>query len=491
MNKFFSKWEEVLTATAEEGEETIEEAPKKTKHTSTVDRKQYFMETVNRIYTGRGFIIYKDKLYADPDSDRLYYVFTVSNSRSGTQAGYIDVELAESDRAEELRDYSVVTSKFSTYIRDHLAGLRELTPEDPTVPQYYRALSSVSGYADIQFSNCYVSTTTATRLEYSSAERKSHTWVFPVRTFDSKLIGYVSASMCAKAVYGSCDRGNVQSISNLRVAAYKIFPNSSTTMVMLAGGPRKLDEFTIQETIMTPAQFAGPLHGEWIDKWSDRYMEAIVSIPEEEDNVDVAEFCVSDIDAVGTIITDTESLYERIVPRLDSIGRTQDEIKSATKWNNGKLDDLRKYVDGRFTESKSQLTAVNEDVRRCFSVLTEEVDKRFDTMSDKFGSLGADIRELILKQDEDDKKIIDYIANTKGSVEAVRTDSQGIVEMLRNFLKVMDNEFSVVKYHESSIHSGIDTLITALHDVIEYQERILQNQERKGFWNWLKSLFKK
>lgn len=228
-----------------------------------------------------------------------------------------------------------------------------------------------------------------------------------------------------------------------------------------------------------------------------------------EEYADSAEACVVEVSAMpdtetaittaSVATTDSiENLYEHLAPRLDSISYTQDETKAAIKWNNGKLDDLRKLIEDGHTAAVTQHKVINDNTRQCLEAISkgnhaaleaakEEINKRFDDMSDKFGSLGAG-HSMMLEVLHKTSKSVDAI---KAGTADNRNAIQGVIDVFQTSLNVMDKEFAEAKDRQLSIAAGIDRLIGAVYSVIEYQERILQNQERKGFWNWLKSLFKK
>lgn len=202
--------------------------------------------------------------------------------------------------------------------------------------------------------------------------------------------------------------------------------------------------------------------------------------------------------ATLSVNTGAEELYECIVPRLDSIDRDRDEISARIKECYSYLQQLRNLIEDGHTAAVTQHKVINDNTRQCLEAISkgnhvalesakEEINKRFDTMSDKFESLGAG-HSMMLEVLHKTNKSIDVI---KAGTAENRTAIQGVIDVFDKTLNALDKESAEVKGNQLRIESAITTLICALRDVIEYQERILQNQERKGFWNWLKSLFKK
>jgi hypothetical protein len=202
-----------------------------------------------------------------------------------------------------------------------------------------------------------------------------------------------------------------------------------------------------------------------------------------------------------------ERLYSLIVPRLDALGVGQDKLTARVKKLETDLEQLATDEERRGLEIKTALdTLVKQHTELlCYAkdsnLIVQQLPKLQDQVKlylDAINNLRnyvdgvhLSVRELILKQGETDEKIIDHISNTKGSVEAVRTAIQRIVDVFKTTLSAMDEEFAEAKNRQQSIEASVNTLMGASLDVVEYQERILQNQERKGFWNWLKSLFTK
>ena len=505
MVEFVEKWKDVLYPEVSAEESTCE--AESTEDNGKPER-HFFIETVNKIYTGKGIAILKDTIYADPKSDKLYYML-ICRGRLETDVEYIDVELANSDQAEELVAISVIRTKFGKYLYKGSYGLKQLEPDDPEISKYYRALSTISMTGDIHFTNCYVQTTSSISMSLTSASSNHKTvLVFPVRSYDHKLLGYVSSRICESAV--SRFAGYAEecvALSKLRRAVYKVFPESEDCMVVLPSGARPLAQFTIGTTGTVPAYVYSGSSMPWVEKWTDTILEAFVSADAEEGikEAEAAELeelaVVSEIpasyDDISVADSQIEKLYERLVPRLDSIGYTQDEIKAAVKWNNGWLDDMDKKLEELAKDQREIHTYVidtNNEVTKYLSKIQDRTKLTVDAVTQLYREMDGvrgSIRELVLKQDEDNDKIVDHIANTKCLVEAVRIAIHSIIDVFQKTLNALDKEFAESKVNQLRIESGVNTLVGAAHDIVEYQERILQNQERKGFWNWLKSLFKK
>ena len=216
---------------------------------------------------------------------------------------------------------------------------------------------------------------------------------------------------------------------------------------------------------------------------------AVSSVPDPETAITTASVATTE---------SVEKLYEHLVPRLDSIAYTQDETKAAIKWNNGKLDDLRNLIEDGHTAAVTQHKVINDNTRQCLEAISkgnhaalesakEEINKRFDTMCDKFDSLGQShsTTQSMLN------RLGVRVDNIKQDLVEQRSGISGIVEVMQRTLEAVEKEFNEAKDRQIRMQASVDNLTVAAYDIVQYQERILQNQERKGFWNWLKSLFKK
>jgi DNA-binding ferritin-like protein len=162
------------------------------------------------------------------------------------------------------------------------------------------------------------------------------------------------------------------------------------------------------------------------------------------------------------------------------------------------LEDFKDRVNDKLSCIVSNQNTINDNTRRCLESISkgnhqaletyqEEINNRFDDMSLKFDSLGQShsTTKSMLNRLE---VCIDKI---KQDLVEQRSGIGGIVDVMQRTLEAMEKEFNEAKDRQISVKASADSLIVALYDVVQYQERILQNQERKGFWNWLKSLFKK
>ncbi len=153
------------------------------------------------------------------------------------------------------------------------------------------------------------------------------------------------------------------------------------------------------------------------------------------------------------------------------------------------LEDFKDHVNDKLSCIVLNQNTINDNTRRCLEAISnrEEINKRFDDMSLKFDSLGQShsTTQSMLSRLEV------HTDNVKQDLVDLRLSIINIIDVMQITLDGMGKEFAEAKDRQQSIEHGVNTLIVALRSVIEYQERILQNQERKGFWNWLKSLFKK
>ena len=162
------------------------------------------------------------------------------------------------------------------------------------------------------------------------------------------------------------------------------------------------------------------------------------------------------------------------------------------------LEDFKDRVSDRLSCIVLNQGTINDNTRRCLELISkgnhqaletyqEEINKRFDDMSLKFDSLGQShsttqsmLNRLGVRVDNIEQDLVEQ-----------RSGIGGIIEVMRSTLEAMEKEFNEAKDRQIRVQASVDNLTVAAYDIVQYQERILQNQERKGFWNWLKSLFKK
>ena len=217
------------------------------------------------------------------------------------------------------------------------------------------------------------------------------------------------------------------------------------------------------------------------------------------------------LSVVSQLAATTEDIYSYIAPRLDNLQEKLGTVITVLSSNDDKIEKLYNLIDENETTATNSLERVTEiqealeDLREEFATKFngmlldhssianklddrfEAISNRFDDMSLKFDSLGQShsTTKYMLNRLEVqvDKVRQDLVEQRSGIVS--------IVDVMQSTLENVGKEFNKAKDRQLSILSGVSSLMGALQSVVEYQERILQNQERKGFWNWLKSLFKK
>ena len=217
------------------------------------------------------------------------------------------------------------------------------------------------------------------------------------------------------------------------------------------------------------------------------------------------------VSVVSQLAETTEGIYSYIAPRLDNLQEKLGTVITVLSSNGDKIEKLYNLIDENETTATNSLERVTEiqealeDLREEFATKfngmlldhssiankldasCEAINKLFDDMSLKFDALGQShsttktmLNRLEVRTDKIKQDLVEQ-----------RSGIGGIVDVMQSTLEAMEKEFNEAKDRQISVKASVDNLTVAAHDMVQYQERILQNQERKGFWNWLKSLFKK
>ena len=232
------------------------------------------------------------------------------------------------------------------------------------------------------------------------------------------------------------------------------------------------------------------------------------------------------VSVVSQLAATTEDIYSYIAPRLDNLQEKLGTVITVLSSNDDKIEKLYNLIDEnettatnsfeRVTEIQESLedfkdrvndklscivsnqNTINDNTRRCLEAISEgshraletyqeEINNRFDDMSLKFDALGqshSTIKTMLSRLEVRNDKI-------KQDLIEQRSGIGGIVDVMQSTLEAVEKEFNEAKDRQIRMQASVDNLTVAAYDIVQYQERILQNQERKGFWNWLKSLFKK
>ena len=307
---------------------------------------------------------------------------------------------------------------------------------------------------------------------------------------DGAGTSYIAASIFSMDVYGM-----LHHIRRVAEAAPGSYVSSSHKVIPSGGYTAKWEDHAPTDNGSSMDEWLNCTVEEVVDNTSSVFTEAPAETITALENVSVA------------TSESVERLYDLTAPRLDALGVGQDKLVALVKNLECTAEQFATYGESRYLETQLACETLAEQQRECLCLakdnnlalqqlpkLQDQVKLYFDAINQLYSGLDGvrgSIRELVLKQEADDKKIIDCIANTKGSVEAIRTATNSLIDVCNDSLGMVGKEFAEIKGIYLSTESGIRTLIDATHSMIEYQERILQNQERKGFWNWLKSLFKK
>lgn len=181
-----------------------------------------------------------------------------------------------------------------------------------------------------------------------------------------------------------------------------------------------------------------------------------------------------------------EDIHSYIAPRLDNLQEKLGVVITVSSSLDDKIEKLYNLIDENETTATNSLERVTE-IQESLEDFKDRVDDSFDDMSLKFDALGQShsttksmLNRLEMRIDEIKQDLVEQ-----------RSGIGGIVDVMQRTLEVMEKEFNEAKGRQINVQASADTLTAATYDMVQYQERILQNQERKGFWNWLKSLFKK
>lgn len=339
----------------------------------------------------------------------------------------------------------------------------------------------------------------------------------------SNKYSFIAASAVKGNIYAACYHVKLAATSPVGsyiTSSHAVIPEGEYTVEFdhLESSPSPLADWVIKTTTL--------------DTKKEEFKKAVEDFKDGKiDEVPGLEY-IPGTDTTVSIITSqdtsyiTDGVYSYIAPRLDNlqeklgvaiaVGSSNDEKieklytlidENETTATNSlervteiqeSLEDFKDRVNDKLSCIVSNQNTINDNTRRCLESISEgshkaletyqeEINKRFDTMSDKFGSLGAG-HSMMLEVLHKTNKSVDAV---KAGTTENRTAIQGIIDVFDETLNALDKESAEVKDRQLSIESGVSTLMGAVQSVIEYQERILQNQERKGFWNWLKSLFKK
>ena len=162
------------------------------------------------------------------------------------------------------------------------------------------------------------------------------------------------------------------------------------------------------------------------------------------------------------------------------------------------LEDFKDRVNAKLSCIVSNQNTINDNTRQCLEAISngnhqalktyqKEINNRFDDMSLKFDSLGqshSTTQSMLNRLDVRTDKI-------KQDLVEQRSGIGGIVDVMQRTLEAMEKEFNEAKDRQLRIESGVTALMGVARDIMCAEQAIVEYQERKGFWNWLKSLFKK
>jgi DNA repair ATPase RecN len=172
---------------------------------------------------------------------------------------------------------------------------------------------------------------------------------------------------------------------------------------------------------------------------------------------------VSDNGEVSYCVTDR---YDYLAPRLDNLQEKSSVIISTLSAYSDRLDKVIDTLD----EYHTALTVTSERV----SEIQDCLNDFRNTLTSGYHSLREDAAKLQVQADAHAEVFLAAVTNYTASLAAK-----------------MDKEHTEHKACCEAIHSNLLTLTQCVQELVRQQERILYNQERRGIWARIKSLFGK